>query len=118
MNRSKYCITHKRNCVASTSSSSWRRRGNPSKELDSETEPESEDSKDETPDAYAEETQQTQLKDVAHKTLEHKQDQTARPGMLIADHYVPIHITKHRIVRGGGTAAQMQFLVEWLPARL
>jgi hypothetical protein len=35
--------------------------------------------------------------------------------MSIADLYVPSHITKHRIVTGGRTPKQLQFLTEWHP---
>ena len=109
MNRSNYCITHRRNCLAAgTSSSSSCRPVNPSSEFDfDETEIESDDSKDEAPDVYAEGEKQTQPKDEA--------PQKAKPGMSIADLYVPSHIHNHRIVKGGRTAAQIQFQVEWCP---
>ena len=91
------------------------RPGNPSSEFDFETDTESEDSKDETPDSYNGGDQQTQPEEEAHKTLERKQEQKEGQGMLIADLYVPSCIHNHRIVRGGRTPAQIQFLVEWLP---
>ena len=96
-------------------SSSSCRPGNPSSEFDFETDTESEDSKDETPDSYNGGDQQTQPEEEAHKTLERKQDKKEGQGMLIADLYVPSCIHNHRIVRGGRTPAQIQFLVEWLP---
>ena len=46
------------------------------------------------------------------ETMENKQEQKA--GMIIADLYVPSHITKHRIARGGRGPIQLQFMVEWL----
>ena len=107
MNRSKYCTPHKRNCFTSSSSSTSCRRVAPSSEFDFEAETESDDSNDEKGE------QPTQPEDQAPKTSEHKQDEKARPGMLIADLYVPSYLRKHRIVRGGRTAAQIQFLVEW-----
>ena len=109
MNRSNYCITHKRNCLAGSSSSSSCRPGNPSSEFDFDgTATESDDSKDEG-------EQLTQPEDEVPHTLAHKQVQKARAGMLIADLYVPSHIHNHRVVRGGRTPAQIQFLVEWCP---
>ena len=33
--------------------------------------------------------------------------------MIIADHYIPNKLIKHRIVRGGSTPPQIQFLTEW-----
>ena len=114
MNSSSYCITHKRNCFAVSHSSSACRRGTPSSELDvDDTETESDDNKNEAPDFHAEGEQQTHPMNEIPQTSAHKQDQPVRPGMLIADHFVPSHIQNHRIVRGGRTAAQIQFQVEW-----
>ena len=94
MNRTNYCSTHARNCFAGSSLSSSCRR---SSEFDFEVGTGSDDGKD----AASEE--------------ERKHDRKARPAMLIADLFVPSHINNHRIVRGGRTPAQIQFLVEWLP---
>ena len=94
MNRTNYCSTHARNCFAGSSLSSSCRR---SSEFDFEIGTGSDDGKD----AASEE--------------ERKHDRKARPAMLIADLFVPSHINNHRIVRGGRTPAQIQFLVEWLP---
>ena len=44
---------------------------------------------------------------------ENKQEEKA--GMVIADLFVPSHITKHRIARGGRGPIQLQFMVEWHP---
>ena len=92
MNRTNYCTTHARNCFAGGSSSSSCRHGNPSSEFDFETGTGSDDGKDKAPE-----------------------ERKTGPAMVIADLFVPSHITNHRIVRGGRTPAQIQFLVEWLP---
>jgi hypothetical protein len=47
------------------------------------------------------------------ETIENKQEEKA--GMIIADLYMPSHITKHRIVRAGRGPIQLQFMVEWHP---
>jgi hypothetical protein len=91
------------------------RPGSPSSEFDFESEAESEDSRNKAPNTYAEGEQQTHPEAEAPKLLAKRQDQKARRGMLIADLYLPSHIRNHRIVRGGRTAAQIQFLVEWRP---
>jgi hypothetical protein len=113
MNTSEYCTTHKRKCFAGSSSSTSCRPGQTTTEFDFDTETDSDHSNDDTPDGYIEEEQQTQLKNKVAKTLAHKQDQQPRPDMMIADLYIPSHIHNHRIVRGGRTPAQIQFLVEW-----
>ena len=55
MNRSNYCIKHKRNCFAGGALSSSCHRGNPSSEFDSDTETDRDDSGNEDPDAVIDE---------------------------------------------------------------
>ena len=106
MDRSNFCTTHERNCFAGSSLSSSCRCDDPrpSSEFDFGAD------KTESDDSKADKAEDEVL-----ETLAHKQDRKTRTGMLIADLYVPSHIHSHRIVRGGRTAAQIQFLVEWFP---
>ena len=97
---SMYCTTHKRNCYKGSSLGSSCRRGN-RVEFDFDA---SESADEDEAGEYGDE-------DVP-ETKENKQEEKA--GMVIADLYVPSHITKHRIARGGRGPIQLQFMVEWL----
>ena len=95
------CTTHKRNCFKGSSLGSSCRRGN-RVEFDFDA---SESADEDEAGEYGDE-------DVP-ETKENKQEEKA--GMVIADLYVPSHITKHRIVRGGRGPIQLQFMVDWHP---
>jgi hypothetical protein len=96
-----YCTIHQKNCFAGISLSSSCRRGNRT-EFDFEASESADDDGDDEDD----DEDVREIKD-------NKQEE--KSGMVIADLFVPSHITKHRIARGGRGPIQLQFMVEWHP---
>ena len=90
MDRDSYCVVHRKGCFqAASTSSSCRRHQNSEEDID---------------DEFDQEAQDVNLKKGTGKE-ERK--------MHIADYYQPTAIEKHKVVKGGKTPPQLQFLVRW-----
>ena len=90
MDRDSYCVIHRKGCFqAASTSSSCRRHQNSEEDMD---------------DEFDQEGQDLNLKKGTGKE-ERK--------IHIADYYQPTAIQKHKVVKGGKTPPQLQFLVRW-----